>query len=166
MIIFDSPFTILSSVVFGKISAKMNRSHLRCACFFLSLKSLSAPTCCESFSSSLLWWVYLFQVKLWAIGVPPWLQGNTATALWLGGPPNMLFLANIHPFLNAHSSAHGVFIETTLVCQTAVRLMLIISLGTLTENKNCGLMAQQKVTNTHPTRWWLKASPSTSWKEL
>lgn len=48
-----SPCTILSSVVFGKISAKRSRRPLRCACFFLSLKSLSAPTCWES-SSSLL----------------------------------------------------------------------------------------------------------------
>lgn len=48
-----SPCTVLRSVVFGKISAKRSRRPLRCACFFLSFKSLSAPTCWES-SSSLL----------------------------------------------------------------------------------------------------------------
>lgn len=43
-----SPFTILSSIVFGKISAEISGRHPRWACFFLSLEILSALACFES----------------------------------------------------------------------------------------------------------------------
>lgn len=159
-----SPFTILSSMVFGETLAEMSGRHPDGPVSSCRLKHCPLlPTV-----RALLMLVdFLVDVKLWTIQIPPWFRGIVWTVLRRqGGPPKRMFLVSIHRFLRAHSSACYMFTETPL---WFVKLQLswcwLFSRALPLKTKT-GLMAQKPVTHVHPTGRKLKASQNESWREL
>lgn len=130
-----STFTILSSMVFGETLAEMSRRHPDGPVSSCRLKHCPlTPTVRALLMFS--WLVdFLVNVKLWTIWIPPWFREIVWTVL--GWAPKEDLLGQ-HWLIPKHTqvSIVPVYWNNPVVCQTAVKLMLTIFLGTPTKNTN------------------------------
>lgn len=106
-----SPFTILSSMVFGETLAEMSRRHPDgpvSSCRLNHWPLLAEP--------SLSPWLvdFLVNVKLWTIRIPPWFRRIVWTVLWQqGGPPKEDVLAQ-RSLIPKGTAQPAMFTETPL----------------------------------------------------